>query len=137
LALCRTFHETVFFVFEFTRPTTAVSDVMYKLEVADGIVFVTLPIAPHRLEIIRMCQPDEVVISAVFWIEVVRGLADVLTSAGFDEPINSIVREFRRGVIYYTRRKSCQRCIRNAGNVARGIVGIFQVLHDCRFGEEL
>ena len=88
----------------------------------------------------RKSQPDEVDsrVGCVWRIEVERRLADVLAACGFDQAVDGVVGVVAdRLDLLVVVEDGLQRSVFDAGDVAGRVVGVAQVLHDCRIGEEL
>ena len=61
-------------------------------------------------------KPGEVIIASVLWIEVVRGLPDVLTACGFDQTIDGVVDVVAdRLDLFVVVEDRLQRCVFDAG----------------------
>ena len=106
------------------------------------IVFIAFGVVAHGLQVVWVCdevgKTGEVIIASVLRIEVVRRLADVLAAGGFDQPVDGVVGVVAdRLDLLAVVEDRLQRGVFDAGDVSRRVVGVAQVLHDCRIGEEL
>ena len=68
-----------------------------------------------------------------------RRLPDVLAALGFDQTVDGVVGVVadRLDLLVAVVEDGLQRGVFDAGDVARRVVGVAQVLHDCRVVEEL
>ena len=113
----------------------------HDLEIADGVVVVVLGVGAQRLQVVRVrdevSKPGEVEVAPALRIEIARRLPDVLAPLRLGQAVDGVVAVFTDrldGLIVVS--EAVQRRIFDARDVAGRVVGVVQVLHHGRIGED-